>query len=85
MNIFDILFTMNKELISEIVSNVTDKILSAMFSKSAGEKAFMLECDISYRANWYFDSDYMSIAGNALQKVIQIVLRKRKNCVLSNI
>ena len=52
-----------------------------MFSKSAEEKAFMLEYNIFYRANLYFGSDYMTIAGNALQKVIQTVLRKRKNCV----
>ena len=42
-----------------------------MFSKFAEEKVFMLECNISYIA--YFDSDYMSIANYAPQKVIQIV------------
>ena len=45
----------------KIVSNVTHKISSTVFSKSAEEKAFMLECDISYIANWYFGSDYMDI------------------------
>ena len=69
----------------KIVSNVTDKILSTLFSKFAEDMAFMLECNISYIANWYFGSDCMSIASNALQKVIQIVLRKRENCVLCNI
>ena len=61
----------------KIASNVTDKILSTMFSKFAEGKLFMLECNISYIANWYFDSDYMYIASNALQKVIQIVLREK--------
>ena len=61
----------------KIASNVTDKTLSKVFSKFAEEKVFMLDCNISYIANWYFGSDYMSIAGNAPQKVIQIVLRKR--------
>ena len=56
-----------------------------MFSKLAKEKKFMLECNISYTANWYFGSDYMSIASNALQKVIEIVLRERENCVFCNI
>ena len=32
-----------------------------MFSKFAEGKAFMLECNISYIANWYFGSDYMAI------------------------
>ena len=45
----------------------------------------MLECNISYIVNLYFGSDYMSIGSNAPQKVIQIVLRKRKNFVLYNI
>ena len=45
----------------KIVSNVTHKISSTVFSKSAEEKAFMLECDISCIANWYFGSDYMDI------------------------
>ena len=45
----------------------------------------MLECNISYIANLYFGSDYMSIGSNALKKVIHIVLRKIKNCVLCNI
>ena len=44
-----------------IVSNVTDKISSSVFSKFAEEKAFMLECKISYKTNWYFGSDYMAI------------------------
>ena len=35
-----------------------------MFSKFAEEKAFMLECNISYIANWYFGSDYMAIKKN---------------------
>ena len=37
----------------KIVSNVTGKISSTLFSKFAVEKAFMLECNISYIANWY--------------------------------
>ena len=53
--------------------------------KFAEEKAFMLECNISYIVNLYFGSDYMSIGSNAPQKVIQIVLRKRKTFVLYNI
>ena len=69
----------------ERASNLTAKILSTVFSKFAEEKAFMLECNISYIENWYFSSDYMAIASNALQKVVPIVLRKRKNCVLCNI
>ena len=43
--------------------NETNEILSTMFSKLA----FMLECNISYIANWYFVSDYMSIASNELK------------------
>ena len=50
-----------------IVSNVSDKILSTAFSKFTEKKAFMLECNISYIANWYFGSYYMSAASNALQ------------------
>lgn len=50
-----------------------------MFSKFAEKQAFMLECNTAYIANLYLDSDYMSIASNAQQKVNQIVLRKRKN------
>ena len=38
----------------------------------------MLECNISYIANWCFGPDYMAIASNALQKVVKIVLRKWK-------
>ena len=45
----------------KIVSNVTDKILSTVFSRSAEEEAFMLECNISYIVNWYFGSDYLEI------------------------
>ena len=56
-----------------------------MFRKIAEEKAFMLECNIMYIASSSFGLDYMSIASNALQKVIQIGLKKRKNCVLRNI
>ena len=66
----------------KIASNSTDKILSTVFCKFAEEIAFVLECNIAYMANWYFGSDYMSVASNALQNVIQIVLRKRKNCSL---
>ena len=44
----------------KIVSNVTDKISSTVFSKSTEGYAFMLECNISYIANWYFGSDYMT-------------------------
>ena len=99
MNIFDVSLTLKifwcvtesyfefKELISEnkIALNVTDKILSTVFSNFAEERAFTLECIISYIASSYFDSDYLSITSNALQKVIQIVLMKRENCVLCNI
>ena len=69
----------------KIASNVTDKVWSTVFSKFVEEKAIMLECNISYIANLHFGLDYMSVAGYALQKVIQIVLRKRKKCVLCNI
>ena len=62
-------------------SNVADKILSIVFRKSAVEKAFI----IVYIASWSFGSDYMSIASNAIQNVIQVVLRKIKNCVSCNI
>ena len=34
----------------------------------------MLGRDIVYIANWFFDSDYMSVAINVLQKFIQIIL-----------
>ena len=69
----------------KIASNVTDEILSTVVGKFAKEKAFMLQYNILYIANWYFGSDYMSIASNMLQKVIQIVLRKIENWVLCNI
>ena len=48
----------------KIVSNVTDKILSTVFSRSAEEEAFMLECNISYIVNWHFGSDYLEIKKN---------------------
>ena len=35
----------------KIVLNVTDKLSSTVFNKFAEEKAFMLECYISYIAN----------------------------------
>ena len=38
----------------EIASNVTEKILSTVFSKFAEEKALMLECNTAYIASWYF-------------------------------
>ena len=60
----------------KIVSNVTDKVLSTVFSEFAEEKTFMLEYNISYIANWYFCSDYMSIASNATES-FQIVLTKK--------
>ena len=44
----------------------------------------MLGRNLVYIANRFFRSDYMSIALNVLQKVIQIVLRKN-NFVLCNI
>ena len=65
-------------------SNVTNKVLSTVVSKFAEEKAFMLERNIAYIANWYFGSEYMSVASKALQKVVEIVLRKRKNYGLCN-
>ena len=68
---------MNKQLISENSIKLTAQILNTVFNNFAEEKAFMLECDISYIANWYFGWDYMSTASNALQKVTQIVLRKK--------
>ena len=61
----------------KIVSNVTDKVLSTKFSEFAEEKTFILEYNISYIANWYFCSDYMSIASNATES-FQIVLTKKK-------
>ena len=44
----------------KIASNVTEKNLSAVFSKFAVEKALMLEFNIAYIANWYFSSDYVN-------------------------
>ena len=35
-------------------------IIKTVFSKFVEEKAFMLECNISYIANWYFGSDYIA-------------------------
>ena len=43
-----------------------------MFSKFAEEKAFMLECNTAYIANWYFGSDYMSTSSNVLQNVLRL-------------
>ena len=31
----------------------------------------MIECNISFIANWYFGKDYMAIASNVLQKDMQ--------------
>ena len=39
----------------KIASNVTDKTLSTVLSKFAEEKVLMLECNIAYIANWYFE------------------------------
>ena len=58
----------------KIGSNVTDKISNLVFSKFTEEKAFTSECDKVY---WSFGSDDISTASSALQRVIQIVLRKR--------
>ena len=44
----------------KIVSNVTEKFLSTVFSKFVAEKALMLEFYIAYIANWYFGSDYVN-------------------------
>ena len=44
----------------KIASNVTEKILSAVFSKSVVEKALMLEFSFGYVANLYFGSDYVN-------------------------
>ena len=67
-----------------IVSNVTDKVSSPVFSKFAEEKAFMLECKISDKTNWYFGSDYMAInkkkrnfeKGMSYTKSLQVLHRK---------
>ena len=70
----------------KISSNVTDKILRTVFSKFAEEKAFMLNCTISSKANWYFGSDYISVASKLLQKVIQVVLTQiKKLCIVQNL
>ena len=37
----------------------------------------MLERNIVYIAKWFFDSDYVSIAINMIQKVIRIVREKK--------
>ena len=44
----------------KIASNVTEKILSTVFSKFVVEKAVMLEFNIAYIANWYFSSDVVN-------------------------
>ena len=44
----------------KIVSNVTEKILSTVFSNFVAEKALMLEFNIAYIASWYFGSDYVN-------------------------
>ena len=41
-------------------NNVTEQILSTVFSKFSVEKAFMLEFNMAYIANWYFDSNYVN-------------------------
>ena len=43
----------------KIASDVTEKILSTVFSKFV-EKVLMLEFNIAYIANWYFGSDYVN-------------------------
>ena len=54
------------------VPNVTDQISSTMLSKFSEEEAFMLECNISYIANWYFGSDYIA------RKLFKLYSRKEK-------
>ena len=44
----------------KIASNVTENILSTVFSKFDVEKALMVEFNIAYIANWYFSSDYVN-------------------------
>ena len=44
----------------KIASNVTEKILSIIFSKFVVKKALMLEFNIAFIANWYFGSDYVN-------------------------
>ena len=44
----------------KIVSNVTEKKLSRVFSNFVGEKALILEFNFGYIANWYFGSDYVN-------------------------
>ena len=44
----------------KIAPNVTEKILSTVFSKFSEEKALFLEFNIAYIANWHFGSDYVN-------------------------
>ena len=44
----------------KIVSNVTEKKLSAVFSNFVVEKALMLEFNFAYMASWNFGSDYVN-------------------------
>ena len=52
-------FSNSKNLLVKIASNVTEKLLSTVFRKSAEEKTPMLECNFAYIANWHFGSDYI--------------------------
>ena len=52
-----------KKLISEYNIKCNRKKLSAVLSKLSkfsAEKAFMLEFNFAYIANWYFGSDYVN-------------------------
>ena len=38
----------------------------------------MLECTISHKVNWYFGSDYMSIAKKLLENLFKLYSEKEK-------
>ena len=64
----------------KIPSNVTEKILSTVFSKFL-EKTVMLEFNIAYLVKWYFGSDYVNCTTESSSDCTQ----ENENCVLCNI
>ena len=69
----------------KLVSNVTEKNLSTLFSKFDVEKALILEFHIAYVANWYFGWDYVNCKECTTESYSDCTQKKIKNCVLHNI
>ena len=62
----------------KIASNVTDKILSTLFSKFAEDMAFMLECNILYIVNWYLVQTVCQLQVMHCRKLFRLYSGKEK-------